>query len=337
MSRFLLGVDVGGTKTEACLVEWNPQTLEGGKQVWLDSNSSSFRILFPERILTLRDRGYPDVMGRIAELIHAARAALPKASELSVAGIGLPGTIDPRTHKMTNGNSNIFVGRDLQVDFESMIPDCPVILANDANCFAYAESVAGAGVDHGRTVGKSPQDLLSVGVILGTGCGTGLIYRGQIIEGRVGGTGEAGHTTLVNDGRECFCGRRGCAELYVSGSGLEASYSQRSNGVKLSAKEIAHALKTDPLAHAVMVEYCGHLAKFLANLVNVFDPDYFVLGGGMSQVAMVYEGLESSVKGDLFLPVDSPRIYQNHLGDSAGSLGAAFWARRQTILMEQSR
>lgn len=335
MARFLLGVDVGGSKTEACLLEWSPITQSGFHPVWLGPSASSFRVLFRERIPTLRDRGYDDVLSRIAGLIQSALKGLPPGAELSVAGLGLPGTVDPKTKRMTNGNSSIFVGRDLQTDFESLIPNSPVILANDANCFAFAESVAGAGVDHAHGEGRKPQDLLSVGVILGTGCGTGLVYRGEIIEGRMGGAGEAGHTTLVEGGRECFCGRRGCAELYISGTGLQLAYEEKSKGLKLPAKEIVRNMKSDPIAHQVMVEYCAYLAKFLATLVNILDPDYFVLGGGMSQVGFVYQGLESSVKGDLFLPVESPRIYQNRLGDSAGSLGAALWAQRQMALWDR--
>lgn len=328
MSQYVIGLDIGGTKTEACLLEIQESQGAGFQLVSFQDKKRYFRTLFRERVKTERHKGYNSVMEKVRDIATQAMSSVPHSKPVSVIGIGLPGAVHPQTHQMINGNTDVFVGQDLQKDFETMFESVPVKLANDANCFALAETLAGVGLEHSTVSGKGIHQMLTVGVILGTGCGTGVIYRGEMIEGRVGGTGEAGHSTLVSEnGRNCFCGRKGCAELYVSGTGLQLTYAELSGGEAKSASEIFQLAEAgDALSKKTVVTYCSDLAKFLSNLTNVIDPDFFVLGGGVSQAELVYKGLESSIGGDLFLPVPSPKVYQNKLGDSAGSLGAAFLA-----------
>lgn len=335
MSQFVLGIDVGGTKIEVCLLELHARPSQGFHPVfipWVAQERSLlepvfYRVHHRNRIPTERDRGYEHVMQSLQLLVNSTLGKLSTGTVVSSVGVGLPGAIDPKSGKMTTGNSSIFVGQNLQSDFEDLLPSAKFRLANDANCFAFAEAVAGVGLLHSRRTGENHQSLSSVGVILGTGCGTGIIVHGQLYSGRHGGAGEAGHTTLVENGRACFCGRKGCAELYISGTGIQMTYQECSGGMQKSATLIFElASQGDPAARQAVTSYCGQLAKFLANLTNILDPDYIVLGGGVSQADVIYQGLEASIKGDLFLPGIQPAIYKNSLGDSAGSLGAAFWS-----------
>ncbi len=239
MSQYVVGLDIGGTKTEACLLELQDSGGAGFLPVSFQDRKRYFRILFRERVKTERHKGYSSVMETVKGIANKAMATIPYGKAVSYMGVGLPGAVHPQTHQMINGNTDVFVGHDLQKDFEIMFESVPVKLANDANCFALAETLAGVGLEHSMSSGKSIDQLLTVGVILGTGCGTGVIYKGEMIQGRVGGTGEAGHSTLVSEnGRECFCGRKGCAELYISGTGIQLTYTELSGGDTKSASEI---------------------------------------------------------------------------------------------------
>lgn len=311
--RYLLGFDIGGTKIEAALI-----AMDAG---------FNFKVLGRERVPTEREQGYDAILRKIKSLYERAKTFLPEKSSIVSVGLGLPGTIHPKTFKMLNGNTAAFVGHDLLQDFGDIFFDIErVELANDANCFALAEVLCGAGREHQKKTGKKIEEQLAVGVILGTGCGAGIIKNGQIIEGTNGGAGEMGHSLLVSGGRACFCGRQGCAEMYISGTGLEIEYSEisgRNRGTFGAMDVFALAKKHEPDAMKAVQIYCDYLARFIANMTNVIDPDYFVLGGGVSQQDVIYDGLHRSVEGDLFLPVAPPEIYKNSLGDSAGVIGAA--------------
>ena len=335
MSNYFLGFDVGGTKIEVVLVEISKPThglvpVLGGRDVMRFSSAgveSQVRLLARERLPTEREKGYDAILSKMKTLAERARQGLPPNAELTGVGIGLPGTIHPQTFEMLNGNTNAFVGHNLRADFEDIFFDVEnVQCANDANCFALAEVLCGVGHQHQQATGKRIENQLAVGVILGTGCGAGVILNGRMIVGKNGGAGEMGHTTLVSGGRPCFCGRQGCAELYISGTGLELEYSEISGRARTEfrANDVFEwAQKGEAEARKAIQNYCSHLAAFLANMTNVIDPDYFVLGGGVSQQEIIYQGLHESVSGDLFLPIDGPKIYRHTLGDSAGVLGAA--------------
>ncbi len=305
---YRVGFDIGGTKIEAALLRFT---------------DSTFEVIFRRRVPTDREKGYASILEKIKSLYHQVLEHLPENSKIESVGLGLPGSIDPKTHVMHNGNTNAFVGQNLKKDFTEIFSGISKIKwANDANCFALAEARYGVGLEHE----KSHPGAIAVGIILGTGCGGGLIIGDHFIEGKNGAAGEIGHTILIPNGRPCFCGRRGCAETYISGTGLEIEYSEVSGkplGASNSINVFEKANAGEAFAKIAILNYKQHLAEFLANMTNIFDPDYFVLGGGVSQQASIYEGLEKTIRSQRLIPVESPRVYQNKLGDSAGVIGAA--------------
>lgn len=305
-----LGLDIGGTKMEAAI---------------LATHSGRDEVLARERVPTQREEGFASVYKRMVQLISTVlNQNGTSISDLDGIGIGLPGAINPQTQQMLNGNTAIFVGQDLpallshDLEFSGSIA-----VANDANCFALAEALLGVGLRHAQELGTTPEHLTSIGVILGTGVGGGLIYKGRALEGPHGGAGEIGHTQLDPGGPKCFCGRQGCAETFLSGKGMETWYADRF-GEKLFAMQIfdrAEMLEKKAL-EAVQI-YRRYLDQFTLNLINFFDPDFLVFGGGVSLQPAIYQGLEERVWKQTFIPDTRPRIYQNTLGDSAGVIGAA--------------
>ncbi len=306
----LIGLDIGGTKIEAVLV-----------------NKETKSILERKRVPTERQKGYDQVIEKIKTLVSSLIN-----DEVEGIGVGLPGSVHPVTKKMLTGNTALFVGRDLEKDLLSIIPpknsDFRILFDNDANCFALAEVYQGAGLSYYKETGFSPEKQNALGIILGTGCGSGIIIQGHIFGGKTGGAGEAGHTELITGGAPCYCGRSGCAEQYLSGPALEAAFNTRLYSQiekRPSAKEIFELYqREDPIAIAVVKQYRQFLAKFIGNLSNILDLDYFVLGGGMSQADEIYEGLEELAATHSFIPGLRPRIYKHGLSEGAGSLGAAF-------------
>ena len=327
-SVLLLGFDVGGTKIELSAVRVSVYdthcTMLGHGYVVPKSES----IIWKKRISTEREKGYESILGKIEQLYQEFRTDV--ADDVLAVGFGLPGTIDPRTGQMLNGNTNAFVHRSLKHDFGAILPGIQHLdLVNDANAFALAETFLGVGVDYEESNSMGRHRHVSVGVILGTGCGGGLVCGGHLIEGRRGGAAEIGHTLLVSDGKPCFCGRRGCAEAYVSGTGLVESDFELT-GEKRGGDQIFQAAESgDSRALEVVRTYKKNLAAFLANMTNAFDPHYFVLGGGVSLQKSIYEGLQETVTSQLFLPSGGPQIFQHRLGDSAGGIGAAIFSLRK--------
>ncbi len=315
----ILGLDIGGTKTEAALLN-------------IGRNSSQFKIISRLRIPTRRQSGFNIIYSDLIDLIgNVLDESKIKANELSGIGIGLPGSVDPNTQKMMFGNTMALIGKDLPKLIKSSLKiKCKIVCENDANCFALAEAIHGAGLKHSKKVKKSADSLTSVGIILGTGVGGGIILSGKIHSGRLGGAGEIGHTELYTNGHPCYCGRNGCVENYLSGPALEAMFGTRMYSQikeRPDAKGIFDLFaKKDPAAVACVLQYKRDLGKFLGNLHNVFDPDYFVLGGGMSNVKDIYFGLKEEIQKHCFLPNSAPNVYQNELGDSAGVIGAAILA-----------
>ncbi|MBT7611129.1 MAG: ROK family protein [Bacteriovoracaceae bacterium] len=332
--KYSLGIDIGGSKMEAAIIELsdnknlpNPISLD-------ESNIQSFKILIRKRIPTNRDYGYKDVLARLQNLIQdIILESKVNASDILEVGIGLPGSVHPETLKMIHGNSQIFENRPIKEDLlfffkESLKISPNISLNNDANCFALAESLGGAGVNFKDQFGIKFKDQISIGIILGTGCGGGILINGHLLNGKIGGGGEIGHTVLHNNGRDCYCGRKGCAEVYLSGSGLEFGFNLKNSSMSediINAKEIFHLIEQtkDKLALSILGDYQEDLLKFICNLSNIFDPHYFVLGGGLSNQDAIYQGLEEKLSDINFLKDFSPKIYKNKLGDSAGVLGAA--------------
>ncbi len=315
---FVLGLDIGGTKIECVLVDlgtnknFNPDQIK--------------KIKVKMRISSDRLTGYNNVLDNIAKLcLKVCKEAKMNLSECVGIGVGLPGTVDPKSNRMVNGNTQIFIQKDFAGDLKKALKfKGKVVLENDANCFSYAESVCGVGKKH---AGKNQ---IGIGVILGTGVGGGIVINQTILTGRNGSGGEIGHTNLITNGLACYCGHNGCVEQYLSGTALESHFNGRiysQIGSVKNCKEIFELYEQrDPLAIATILQYRKYFIQFLVNLTNIFDPDYFVFGGGLSNQKIIYEGVEEALKTATFAPKSNPKIYQNSLGDSAGVLGAMLLA-----------
>jgi len=314
----LLGFDIGGTKTEVSLF-----ALGGGDgefKVSTSSGRSDLKVIASKRMPTARDEGYEPYLKNLLELISSVtNEASIKIEDLKGMGLGLPGSVHPESGKMLNGNTHMMIGKDVAGDLrEALNFKAPIAVNNDASCFALAEALCGAGLkyetDHGLPVSKQQ----SIGIILGTGCGGGLINAGRILNGGKGGGGEIGHTTLITNGHPCYCGRLGCAELYLAGPAFEKNMPGK------KATEIFElATKEDPAALAVVNDYRQKLCDFLINLNNFYDPHFIVLGGGVSKQELIYKDLEENLGKKMFVSGKVPNVYQHQLSDSAGVLGAA--------------
>lgn len=318
--KFILGIDVGGTKIEAVLLLFKAE--------------SDFEVITRKRIPTLRDKGYSSVLSRMVKLIQSLGQKLPHAiKSLSGIGIGLPGAVNPETEKMLNGNTSLFVGKPLKYDIQKALgnPKLPIIIDNDANCFTLAETKLGAGLLYEKETGIPWKKQISIGIILGTGVGGGLIHHGQIFRGRRGGALEIGHGPLGSrlKGKACFCGLSGCVETYLSGTALLEEFKKSSDsslpeGSDQGSLIFEKAEEGSSIPSQIISTYKENLTVFLLNLTNTFDPDYFVLGGGVSKQSSLYKDLEKHLVEKSFVPESSPKVYQHKLGDSAGVFGAAF-------------
>lgn len=294
MLRF--GIDLGGTKIEGAIVD------------------PAGAVQFRERIPTEAAAGYTHVIERIATLYTSMVAAAGGGAH--TLGIGTPGSISPTTGLLRNSNTVLLNGRPLAADLERRLGR-EFAIDNDANCFALAEARFGAG--RGQRV--------VFGVIIGTGCGGGIVIDGQVHAGRQGIAGEWGHMSVDPAGPACYCGRRGCIETLISGSGLERRYREL-NGGSLAAPAIIAAWRArERRATWVMEEYIAWFGRSLANLVDVLDPDVVVLGGGLSNVAELYTLGVESLRHAVFADHCTTRIEPHQLGDSAGVIGAALIGR----------
>jgi fructokinase len=292
-----VGIDLGGTKI-------------AGVALGADGRACAER-----RAPAPRD-DYAATVAAVAAMVAALEQAAGPSGSI---GVGMPGSLVPASGLAQNANSTWLNGRPFQRDLEARLGR-PVRLANDANCFALSEAVDGAAAG-ARSV---------FGVILGTGCGGGLVFDGTLIDGPRGIGGEWGHNPLPwaerheHPGPHCWCGRIGCIETWVSGSGLAADHA-RATGTRLSAEEIAaHAAGGDAAAQAALDRHASRLARGLAHVVNIFDPDVIVLGGGLSKLTHLY-----AVLPDLMAPyvlatqtavVVKPPVW----GDAGGMRGAAW-------------
>lgn len=296
LSGCRIGIDLGGTKIEGAVLE------------------ASQRELGRLRIATPRN-DYHATLEAIAHLIGQLEATF--GASVSI-GMGIPGSVSPRTGLVQNANSTWLNGRTLDADLARRLGR-PVRLANDANCFALSEAVDGAGAGE-RSV---------FGVILGTGCGGGLVRDGRIVDGPRGIGGEWGHNPLPWSGPEehpgprCWCGRLGCMETWVSGPALAADH-QRVTRENVAAEEIARrAADGDQAACATLERHASRLARGLAAVINMFDPDVIVLGGGLSQLSHLYDRLPALCAPHIFADRADVRILPPRWGDASGVRGAA--------------
>lgn len=290
-----IGIDLGGTKIEGIVLD------------------EDCRPVVRRRIATESALGYDHIIERVAGLTDELLAAAPRCA---VIGVGTPGAVSSRTGRMKNCNTICLNGRDLPGDLARRLRR-PVVVENDANCFALAEAVIGAGR------GAS----LVFGVIMGTGVGGGWVYRRRLLRGKQHIAGEWGHHCLDPAGPSCYCGQRGCVERYLSGPAVSERYRERCGEVLAMEAIVARARSGESAARAVLDEFFGHYGRALANVISIVDPDIVVLGGGLSHIDELYDRGREAVARHVFNDELRTPIVRNMLGDSAGVIGAALLAR----------
>jgi fructokinase len=264
------------------------------------------------RVATERERGYEWIVARVGAVVTDLLADAP---ECDVVGVGTPGSVSRRTGTLKNSNTICLNGRPLAADLEAHL-GMPVRLENDANCFALAEALLGAGRGH----------EVVFGVILGTGVGGGIVLGGRLWSGPQDIAGEWGHHVLDPAGPECYCGARGCVETLLSGPALEAEH-VAAGGPPCDAAAVAvRAAAGDERAARVLERWLDRFGRGLANVVNILDPSVVVLGGGLSNIAALYGRGREAVARRVFNDELTTPIVQNTLGDSAGVIGAALLA-----------
>jgi predicted NBD/HSP70 family sugar kinase len=295
------GIDLGGTKIECVVLE-----------VKKDNN---FEVICRKRIPTDAYKGYQHILSQISLLLRQVEQEIRhKPMKL---GIGTPGIMDTESQQIKNANVVCINKQNLPKDLSEML-HIPVFHANDANCFALAETCLGAGA----ALTLPPK--LAFGIILGTGVGGGLVINNQIHQGSNGIAGEWGHNPLIPNSQNCYCGRNGCVETVISGPALENYYFLRT-AQKLRLDEIYqnHLTENDTTASATIIHLLHNFGKALAQLINILDPDLIVLGGGVSNLDVLYEDIEQYILPHLFNQTLNTPILKNKLGDSAGVIGAA--------------
>lgn len=290
------GFDLGGTKLECVVV----------------NESRSVDTLFRERVPTPQSEGYEAVIESIRALVD--EAANRVGSKPLRLGIGTPGTLDPNTQLLRGSAALCLNNKPIKDDLERAL-GIPVVIQNDANCFALAEATLGAA-SGAKTV---------FGVIMGTGVGGGIVIDGKTIFGRQGIAGEWGHNQrLEHDGAKCYCGRIGCVETVLSGPGLQRFYREISGSENVDLKEIWHrAANGEPAALTTMDRLIDYFGRAIATVINILDPEVIVLGGGVSNTPELYTLGVESAKKHVFNPEPDICIVKNKLGDSAGVFGAA--------------
>lgn len=330
---YIVGVDIGGTKIEATLVYFGDKTRASqiANFEYQDKTNSirDAQILTKKRVPTERHLGYRQIIKKIAALVHdICKEGHCTLKEIKGIGLSVPGPVHPITSTITASNTMVVAGHKMHSDLKTALKlRIPVHMENDANCFALCEVMCGAGLQYYKETKTPVHQQTAIGVILGSGCGGGIITEGtKMLLGKRGGGGEIGHMTLYPNGHPCYCGRRGCAEQYLSAPALEALantrlYSQidaRPNALKIF--ELYKLM--DPIALAVVQEYKKNLAFFLGSLTCLIDPHYFVFGGGLSLQDVIYQDIEAEIARNTYLPKDSTCVYKHKIGDSAGAIGA---------------
>jgi len=304
---FRIGVDLGGTKIEAIVLDRS-----GGE-------------VARRRIASPRD-DYAATLAAARDLVMALETELGVPSPCPV-GVGIPGTLSRVTGLVKNANSTWLIGHPFDKDLESALGR-PVRVQNDANCFALSEASDGAAAAHG----------IVFGVILGTGVGAGLTVGGKLVDGPNGITGEWGHAPLpwpTDDerlGPPCYCGRHGCIETFLAGPSLTHAH-EAATGSRMAPADIVGSAKAgDPGATSSLTRYVDRLARGLAMVINIVDPDCIVLGGGMSNIADLYLRVPEVWDRYVFSDrVDTALVPPRH-GDSSGVRGAAWlWSPDETI------
>ncbi len=293
-SNFRMGIDLGGTKIEAIVID-----ARGGER-------------FRKRVATPAG-DYTATVQALAALVAEADAAV--GGHVTV-GVGIPGTISPATSLVKNANSTCLIGHALDQDLAAAVGRS-VRLANDADCFALSEASDGAAADA----------AIVFGIILGTGVGGGLVINKQIVRGPNAITGEWGHNPLPwpyaeeLPGPKCSCGLNGCIETFLSGPALSRSY----GGDDVTASDIVDRAKAgEPAAQTMMSIYIDRLARATASVINIVDPHVIVLGGGLSNIPQLYSDVPKRWPAHVFSDVVVTKLVPPKFGDASGVRGAAW-------------
>jgi len=292
-----IGIDLGGTKTEAILID-----NEGIE-------------LFRKRIVT--QKNYEGTIEGIQLLVKDFEK---KFGEVESVGIGMPGAVSLDSSLVKNANSIWLNGKPLKKDLEKSLKR-KIALENDANCFTLSEAVDGAGKDY----------KVVFGVIIGTGVGGGIVIDKKVISGINKISGEWGHISLPHrtdfekkHAKQCYCGHSGCIETYVSGPGFEHIFNSI-NRENLSSHQIIEGyINNDKRCAEALKNYVNYLARGLTLVINILDPDIIVLGGGMSNIDFIYENIDTELKKYVFSDSVKTKIVKHFHGDSSGVRGAAW-------------
>jgi len=283
-----IGIDLGGTKIEGILLDEKYDTIQR------------------KRIETHQENGYDSIVKSIISLVNELKG---KTSEEITVGMCTPGVTNTNSGLIKNSNTQCLIGMPLKNDIENML-GCEITMENDANCFALSESVLGSAKGY---------DVV-FGVIMGTGVGGGIVINETLHKGRTNIAGEWGHHTLHPNGNECYCGKQGCVETYISGPALEKRWLEIT-GKKEPLQSVVQDF-SDEKAKQWKEEFLENFGISLANVIDILDPDVIVLGGGVSNIPFLYDEGKEAVYDKVFSDsVDTP-ILKNSLGDSAGVFGA---------------
>ncbi len=292
-----IGVDFGGTKIEAAALGRDGQ--------------------FLARVRKPNPGGYDAALATVRDLV--AEAEREAGGTVAHVGVGIPGSLSPRTGLVRNANTTWLNGRPFDRDLATALAR-PVRVANDANCFTLSEAVDGAGA--GAKV--------VFGVIIGTGCGGGVATSGVLHEGPNGIAGELGHAPLPwpsadeRGAHTCWCGRTDCLETWIAGPAFLADFRLHGGQATSAAEGVELARAGDVVAAAALDRYLSRLGRALAMVCDVLDPDVFVLGGGMSNVTEIYDRVPATVARYMFSDIYETRIVPAKYGDSSGVRGAAW-------------
>ncbi|HYQ93019.1 MAG TPA: ROK family protein [Candidatus Competibacteraceae bacterium] len=295
--KLRFGIDLGGSKIEIIALD------------------AAGQICARHRVPTPRD-DYAATLRAIAELVSTVETELGQAGSV---GIGMPGTLSPATGLVKNANSTWLNGQPLDRDLEALLKR-PLRFANDADCFALSEASDGAAAGAG----------VVFGVIIGTGTGGGIVVNGRLLQGPNGIAGEWGHNSLPwpepveLPGPACYCGLQGCIETWLSGPGLARDHRRHTGEDKDAAAIAVAAGNGDPAAEATLSRYEQRMARALAGIINVLDPEVIVLGGGLSKLTRLYERVPALWERYVFSDRVDTRLVPPLHGDSSGVRGAAW-------------
>ena len=281
-----LGIDIGGTKIEAVI---------------LDSNDN---VLIRTRVPTEREYGYNHVLNQLSKLHIKIKKYLGKKFHF---GVSVPGPLNKNGDKLKRSNTTIMIDKPIKKDLQTIF-GCIPILENDANCFVQAET----------SIGAAQNKKMVFGVILGTGVGGGITINGKVFSGANRIAGERGHSLLFANGKKCHCGNFGCVEQYLSGPSLEKNY----YAITKKKSIVTDIAKNPPKEWKE--SFLMNFGIALSNIINIMDPDVIVLGGGVSQVDFLYTDGPKWIQKFTFVKNINTPILKNKMGDSAGVFGAAF-------------